>query len=78
MDPSKLRPDLVETICIEDFTLRKEFGRERGKHDLAGGHLVAFVALTNAHVYRLESDPNRGAEGSIRQAEPSATSETEK
>ena len=30
MDPSKLRPDLIETISIDDFTLRKEFGRERG------------------------------------------------
>ena len=34
MDPTKLRPDLIETICIDDFTQRKEFGRERGSHDV--------------------------------------------
>eukprot|EP01032_Pedospumella_encystans_P028004 gene28004-31630_t len=30
MDPGRLRPELIEAVCIDDFTLRKEFGRERG------------------------------------------------
>lgn len=30
MDPNKLRPELIEAISFDDFTLRREFGRERG------------------------------------------------
>lgn len=31
MDPSRLKPELIEAVCIDDFTMRKEFGRERGE-----------------------------------------------
>lgn len=84
MDPNKLRPELIEAISIDDFTLRREFGRERGivmSHDslLIGRIWGADIDLSRLipTSFRFEPHSHQCSKGSIGQAEPSAPSEIE-
>ncbi len=57
MDPNKLRPELIEAICIDDFTLRREFGRERGNLQPNTMHCATLFAKCTLFIPGLNPTP---------------------
>ena len=66
MDEQDFSPAYIETLGIEDFTLRREFGRERG---IFVGMLYTCECLFDVllWLYRRKSDTHRGPEPINRQ-----------
>lgn len=64
MDPTKLRPELLETICIDDFTLKREFGRERGKV-IVSSSSIFMVNVFNFFVLGLNPTPTESQKAAV-------------